>query len=82
MSKTEFKESIIKALRAGGFTDIDVTVSLFGGKADITARDTRGKKRTIRARLESRWGKETIKLDTVDKDWIDELEMLDAIFDE
>lgn len=82
MTKAEFKQIIIRSLSAGGFTDIDVAVSLFGGKADITAKDTRGKKRKIKARLESRWGKETVKLDTLDKDWIDELEMLDAILEE
>jgi len=82
MTKHEFEKFIKNRLMADGFSNVKVSVSLFGTHADVTARDSRGKKRRIKAELIKRRGEELVKLDTIDQDWIDELEMLDAILDD
>ena len=82
MRKREFEKFIKDRLTADGFSDVKVSLSLFGNRADVTARDSRGKKRRIKAEQVHRSGKELVKLDTVDQNWIDELEMLDAVLDD
>ncbi len=82
MNRTEFADFLTRRLTADGFRDVRVSVSRRGDCAEAQAIDTNGRRRIIKARLERRRGEDVVVLDTVDDDWIDELEMLDAIFDD
>ena len=82
MNRTEFADFLTRRLTADGFRDVRVSVSRRGDSAEAQAIDTNGRRRIIKARLERRRGEDVVVLDTVDDDWIDELEMLDAIFDD
>ncbi len=82
MTKHEFEKFIKERLTADGFTKVNVSVSLFGNRASVTAKGPNCRYRKIKAELIQRRGKEIVKLDTIDQDWIDELELLDAILDD
>jgi len=82
MTKQEFEKFIKDRLTADGFTKVNVSVSLFGNRASVTAKGPNGRMRKIKAELIQKRGKEIVKLDTVDQAWIDELEFFDAIFDD
>ena len=82
MNRADFADFLTRRLEADGFTDVEVAVSGRGDRAEAEAIDTNGRRRIIKARLERRRGEEVVVLDTVDDEWMDELEMLDAIFDD
>ena len=82
MTRREFKKFIEDRLTADGFTKVKVKVSLLGKRARITANGPNGRSRKIEAELIRRRSKEIVRLDTVDKAWMDELEMLAAKPDE
>ncbi len=82
MNRAEFADFLTRRLTADGFSDVRVSVSRRGDRAEAQAVDTNGRRRIVKARLERRRGEDVVVLDTVDDDWIDELEMLDAIFDD
>ena len=82
MTRAEFDKFIKNRLQADGFTKLKVKLSLFGKSATITAKDSNGRDRIIKAELIQKRGKEIVKLDTIDQSWIDELEMLDEILED
>ena len=82
MNRSEFEDFLTRRLEADGFEDVRVTLSWRGDRADVTAFDSRGCRRNIKARLVRRRGEDVVVLDTVDQDWIDELEALDALLDD
>jgi len=83
MTKKEFQENIIHQLEQRGYRHISVSLSLFGLKADVTARDRDRKKHYFKVET-YRKGRRTLCRfkDTSDLSWIDGLEFFDAIFDD
>ena len=83
MTQSEFASLVKSAFEKGGYTKIKVNTAFFAKRADVSARDTKGKKREFTAELVKKRGKTELKITPKDDmDWIDELEMLDAIFDD
>ena len=81
MTKSEFKEEIKQILKSNGFIKISISTALIGRKADITARDSKGEKCRLKGFVKNKRGKKCVIVKSED-DWLDELIMLDAIFDD
>ena len=83
MTKDEFIKNTERVLKANGFSKIKIQPALFGKSAKISARDSSGQKCELKAYIKSSWGKEKLVIEPEDDlAWIDELEMLDIIFDD
>ena len=83
MNQSEFASLVKSAFEKGGYTKIKVNTALFAKRADVLARDPKGKKREFTAELVKKHGKTQLQITPKDNlDWIDKLEMLDAIFDD
>ena len=84
MNKSEFERFIIDTLEDAGYSHISVSVSLFGEKAKISALDPYGDPCRIKAKLVQTIFSTKVNFIIEDDslDWIDELEFLDAIFDD
>mgnify|MGYP007069974671 CR=1 FL=1 len=83
MTEREFKKEITKALEAKGYRKIRVRTWLFGNKADVTARGEGPGEHRFHAEIVRKRGRQVLRIESVSEfNWIDELEFLDAIFED
>ena len=83
MTKREFLKQIKTILKNKGYRSISINPSLFGLKADISCKNTRGKKANLKAYVVKVNGYEVIQFEKKkDLDWIDEWEAWDELFDD
>ena len=79
MTRAEFAKQVKEILEEQGYKKVRVSTSLFGKKADITAKDPNGKKRLLKAGIVYKKGKEYTRInDPCSLDWIDKIEEFDA----
>ena len=83
MTKDEFEKAVRSLFESHGYTKIKITRHLFGMQMDVSAKSKTGSKRQFECMPEHKHGKDYIAVKRVGSlDWIDELEALDAIFDD
>ncbi|GEM_PF-1609384 len=83
MTKDEFEKAVRSLFESHGYTKIVISRHLFGMQMDVSAKDKTGKKRQFECMPEHKHGKDFITIKKVGGlDWIDELEALNAIFDD
>ena len=81
LTQSEFAKLVKSAFEKGGYTKVKVSTAMFAKRADVSARDPKGKKREFKAELVRKWGRTKLKVTPKDDlEWIDELEMLDILF--
>ena len=83
MTKNEFEKAVRSLFESHGYTKIKITRHLFGMQMDVSAKSKTGSKRRFGCMLKHKHGKDYIAVKKVGRlDWIDELEAMDAIFDD
>lgn len=82
MTREDFEEAIRQLLEEKGCSRIRISTSLLGMKAEVRCRDAKGRRRELIARPEKKHGRSVVKLEPASgTEWIDELEMLEALLD-
>lgn len=84
MKKGKFIKSLKKLLKQQGYRKIKIKPAWFTPKATVWARDAKGRRRNLHARLVKRAGGRAIQISEIgDKlEWIDEMELFSVILDE
>ncbi|MDO4939511.1 MAG: hypothetical protein Q4E54_06080 [Lachnospiraceae bacterium] len=83
-TRSEFESEIKRLLTSNGFKRISVNMAWFSLRADVYAKDRRGKRHTFKAWMEKNRGKEYIKIEEeVDElEWIDRIEEFNAFMED
>ena len=83
MTQTEFSSLVRDTFEKKGYKKIKVQTALFCKKANVTARDPKGKKRSFKAELLKKRGKTLLQITpTDDPEWIDRLEAFEAFMED
>lgn len=83
MTKEKFEKAVRQLFEMHGYTKIKITAHVFSMRMNVSAKDKRGKRCEYECTPESKHGRDYIAVKNVGgTDWVDELEALDAIFDD